>query len=61
MKRYKWVVLFISILIVSVWLYRGNTIIETTALTIQSDHIPECFDGFKIAQVSDLHNGSVVK
>lgn len=56
MKRYKWVVLFISILIVTVWLYRGNTIIETTELTIQSDHIPESFDGFKIAQVSDLHN-----
>ena len=61
MKRYKWVVLFISILIVSVWLYRGNTIIETTALTIQSDHIPECFDGFKIAQVSDLHNAAFGK
>ncbi|GEM02526.1 hypothetical protein SAMN05421839_14216 [Halolactibacillus halophilus] len=30
--------------------------IETTQLTIQSDHIPEDFDSFKIAQVSDLHN-----
>lgn len=56
MKRYKWVILFISILIVSVWLYRGNTAIETTQLTIQSDHIPESFDGFRVAQVSDLHN-----
>ncbi len=61
MKRYKWVLLFISILIVSVWLYRGNTIIETTALTIQSHHIPESFDGFKIAQVSDLHNAAFGK
>lgn len=58
MKRYKWVVLFISILIVTVWLYRGNTIIETTQLTIQSDHIPENFDGFRVAQVSDLHNAA---
>lgn len=61
MKRYTWVVLFISILIVGVWLYRGNTIIETTQLTIQSDHIPESFDGFKIAQVSDLHNAAFGK
>ncbi|MDO5111179.1 MAG: metallophosphoesterase [Clostridia bacterium] len=39
-----------------VWLYRGNTAIGTTRFFIEDARIPDAFDGFAIAQLSDLHN-----
>ncbi|MCI1965254.1 MAG: metallophosphoesterase [Oscillospiraceae bacterium] len=39
-----------------VWLYWGNTSIQTTKITICSEKIPVPFQGFVIVQVSDLHN-----
>ena len=35
----------------------GNTALETTRIQIVSERIPTSFDGWRIAQVSDLHNG----
>ncbi|GEN57889.1 phosphoesterase [Halolactibacillus alkaliphilus] len=58
MKRMKWFLFFVGVLIISIWLYRGNTIIEVTELRIESDSLPESFNGFKIAHVSDLHNAT---
>ena len=34
----------------------GNTALEVNEYKIVSDRIPQGFDGFRIAQVSDLHN-----
>ena len=34
----------------------GNTSLHVSNFTIKSDKLPESFDGFKIAQVSDFHN-----
>ncbi len=39
-----------------VWIYWGNTSIQTTQISIGSEKIPASFDGFTIVQVSDLHN-----
>lgn len=44
------------ILIFCIWLYWGNTFIQTTYVNINSDRIPAEFYGFTIVQVSDLHN-----
>ena len=38
------------------WTIWGNTALEIIEFTIMSDKIPEAFSGFRIAQVSDLHN-----
>ena len=38
------------------WTIWGNTALEVNEYEIQSDRIPEAFTGFRIAQVSDLHN-----
>lgn len=38
------------------WIIWGNTAIEINEYAIMSDKIPEAFSGFRIAQVSDLHN-----
>lgn len=39
-----------------IWVYWGNTSIQTTQISINSGKIPASFNGFRIAQVSDLHN-----
>ena len=46
--------LFFIILIAGTLL--GNTALEVNEYEIVSDRIPKEFDGFRIAQVSDLHN-----
>ena len=46
--------LFFIILIA--WTLLGNTALEVNEYEIVSDWIPKEFDGFRIAQVSDLHN-----
>lgn len=39
-----------------VWVLWANTAIEINEWVIECPDIPEAFDGFRIAQVSDLHN-----
>jgi predicted MPP superfamily phosphohydrolase len=39
-----------------IWTIWSNTTLQLTEFTVQSPEIPEAFDGFRIAQVSDLHN-----
>lgn len=41
------------------WIIWGNTALEVNEYEIQSDRIPEAFNGFRIAQVSDLHNAEL--
>ena len=38
------------------WLIWGNTALMTSCVTVKAADIPAGFDGFRIAQVSDLHN-----
>ncbi|MEY8352981.1 metallophosphoesterase [Lachnospiraceae bacterium 54-53] len=46
------------ILAFSLWLYWGNTSIQTSRRNISSEKIPAEFDGFTIVHVSDLHNAA---
>ena len=41
------------------WIAWGNTALEVNIYTIKSERIPAAFDGFRIAQVSDLHNAEL--
>ena len=43
-------------IILIAWTLLGNTALEVNEYEIVSDRIPKEFDGFRIAQVSDLHN-----
>lgn len=49
---------FASILIIGCisWLYWGNESIQITNYTMKNEQIPEDLNGFRIVQVSDLHN-----
>ena len=52
-------VLIVSVLVVlclGIWTLWGNIALEVNEYEIVSDRIPEAFAGFRIAQVSDLHN-----
>ena len=49
-------ILFLLIILIG-WTLWGNTALEVNKYEIVSDRIPKEFDGFRIAQVSDLHNG----
>ena len=60
MKKFnKKTVLVVSVLIIlaiGIWILWSNTALEVNEYEIVSERIPQGFDGFRIAQVSDLHN-----
>ena len=51
------VLLVLAVLIgaAAVWIAVTNSRFETVEYTFKSDRVPAAFDGYKIAQVSDLH------
>ena len=58
-RKSKTILTLISFLLIILigWTLWGNTALEVNEYEIVSDRIPKEFDGFRIAQVSDLHNG----
>ena len=44
-----------------IWIAWGNTALELNAYTISSSKLPQSFDGYRIAHVSDLHNAEMGK
>lgn len=50
--------IFFILLIWTVW---GNKALMVSTISISSSHIPAAFSGFRIAQVSDLHNSEFGK
>ena len=57
-RKSKTILTLISLLLIIFigWTLWGNTALEVNEYEIVSDRIPQRFDGFRIAQVSDLHN-----
>ena len=54
-KKILLIVIPVAILLVG-WIIWGNTALMVSELAIQNEKIPDSFDGFRIAQISDLHN-----
>lgn len=52
-KRYY---VYLAVLIIVLWGFVENTLLGVTPITVTSDRLPESARGFRIAQVSDLHN-----
>lgn len=44
------------LLVLIVWIAWGNTALELNTYTISNHELPDAFDGYRVAQVSDLHN-----
>ena len=47
------------LLVLIIWTAWGNTALELNTYTVSSDSLPETFDGYCIAHVSDLHNAEM--
>lgn len=54
-------VVAVVLLTLIIWTAWGNTALELNTYTISSDRLPEAFDGYRIAHVSDLHNTEMGK
>ena len=57
MKKWIWAVILPVVLLLGIWwVIWANTALEVTEYSIHSPEIPAGFDGYRIAQISDLHN-----
>ena len=51
----------IILLTLIIWTAWGNTALELNTYTITSEELPEAFNGYRIAHISDLHNAEMGK
>ena len=54
-------VIGIALVLLIVWIAWGNSVLELNSYRIASNSLPKEFEGFRIAQVSDLHNAEMGK
>ena len=54
MRKLFLVILFLSV--IGYAIYKGNTTVGTSSYEVESNRLPASFDGFKIVQISDLHD-----
>lgn len=50
------VIIMVVLMVLIVWIVWGNTVLELNCLTISSEGLPEVFEGYRIAHISDVHN-----
>ena len=55
-KKHRLCVIALCLVVISACILLGNTKLEITEYYVSSSRIPDPFDGFEIAQISDLHN-----
>ena len=60
-KKYWLCVVAICLILLTVWIVQSNRKLLITEYHVSSPGIPEAFDGFRFAQVSDLHNAEFGK
>lgn len=55
-RRFKWIVLLVLIAAAILWIALTNSDFKIAQYTVKSDRLPAAFDGYRIAQISDLHS-----
>lgn len=50
---------FVIVLIFIGWIILGNKALLINEIIIENEKIPDSFSGFRIAQISDLHNTEI--
>ena len=63
-KKKKFIFLAVVVIILvalGIWIAWGNTALELSTYTVSSSKLPQSFDGYRIAHVSDLHNTEMGK
>ena len=61
MKKKRLIIAGVALVLLAliIWTAWGNTALELNTYTISSNRLPEAFDGYRIAHVSDLHNAEI--
>ena len=59
-KKRRLLFLFI-LLALFIWTIWGNSALEISEYTVESEELPKAFNGFRIAHVSDLHDAEIGK
>lgn len=60
-RKWVWLSLLLAAIGFIIWIAWGNTALELNEYQIKSEELPESFEGFRIAQVSDLHSAEMGK
>ena len=55
------IIVAVFLLVLVIWTVWGNTALELNRYTVSSDRVPDAFDGYRIAHISDLHNTEMGK
>ncbi len=58
-KRLAWGIAALFVLMLVLWMATSDNALCVSTYRIESARLPDAFDGFKIAQVSDLHNADI--
>lgn len=58
-KKWKWLSLLAATIVLIGWIAWGNTALELNEYQIKSEKVPDVFQGFRIVQISDLHNTEI--
>ena len=62
MKKKRLIFASLALLLALVlWVVWGNATVGLTTITVTENNLPEAFDGYRIAHVSDLHNSGLWK
>ena len=61
LRNKKRIIKWTIIALLFIWLIWGNLTVQLTTITITDGDLPDAFDGYKIAQISDLHNAGFGK
>uniref|UniRef100_UPI004057882A metallophosphoesterase n=1 Tax=Agathobacter sp. TaxID=2021311 RepID=UPI004057882A len=51
--------ILLILIICSIWIAYDNTALELNEYSISNEKLPEAFNGYRIAYVSDLHNAEI--
>lgn len=53
------VLITVTLIALFIWSVWANTALELNTYTVTNNYLPDAFEGFRIAQVSDLHNAEM--
>ena len=61
MKKKRLIIAGVALVLLAliIWTAWGNTALELNTYTVSSKELPDAFDGYRIAHVSDLHNAEM--
>lgn len=54
-----WLAVLVFALLFGIWVLWGNTALQLTEIDVHSAFLPDGFEGYRIAHVSDLHNTEI--